>query len=256
MKKRRSHGDGGIDPRGPDTWRLRYRIRGQRFAVTFHGTRSNAQKELRRLLRSGDTGEHVAPDKITLNQWIERWLALGAPGRRQRQVGARALQRYTQLLRVHVAPALGGRPLQQVQSTEIDALYRRLEGKIAPGTAQYVHVVLGACLKAALRKGLLAINPLDRAEKLPSRGEADHGKVLDQDELRALVDAFRNSVLFPIVAVAAFTGARRGEILGLRWTDLDVEAKTLRIARAARQRPTAHAQTAQNGARHPHHHDR
>jgi integrase len=57
-------------------------------------------------------------------------------------------------------------------------------------------------------------------------------KALDQDELRALVDAFRGSVLFPIVAVAAFTGARRGEILGLRWADLDIEAKTLCIARS------------------------
>jgi integrase len=95
-----------------------------------------------------------------------------------------------------------------------------------------VHVVLGSCLSTALRKGLLATNPLARAEKVPSRGESDHGKVLDQDELRALVDAFRDSVLFPIVAVAAFTGARRGEILALRWGDLDVETRTLRIERS------------------------
>jgi integrase len=231
---RRHHGDGGIDARGADTWRLRYRIKGQRFAKTVHGSLADARKELRRLIRSGDTGEHVAPDKITLGQWIEQWLAIGAPGRRQRQVGGRALQRYAQLLRTHVAPALGGRPLQQVQPTEIDALYRRLEGKIAPATAQYVHVVLGSCFSTALRKGLLATNPLARAEKVPARGESDHGKVLDQDELRALVDAFRDSVLFPIVAVAAFTGARRGEILALRWGDLDVEARTLRIERSSR----------------------
>ena len=53
--------------------------------------------------------------------------------------------------------------------------------------------------------------------------------------MRALVEGFRNSVLFPIVAIAAFTGARRGEILALRWCDLDVEAKTLRIERAVEQ---------------------
>jgi len=59
--------------------------------------------------------------------------------------------------------------------------------------------------------------------------------VLDQDQLRALVSGFRNSVLYPIVAVAAFTGSRRGEILALRWCDLDVQAKTLRIERAVEQ---------------------
>ena len=56
--------------------------------------------------------------------------------------------------------------------------------------------------------------------------------MLDEDQLRTLVDGFRGSVLFPIVAVAAFTGARRNEVLGLRWSDLDATARTLRIERA------------------------
>jgi len=115
MSKRRHRGDGGIDARGTDTWRLRYRIKGQRFTKTAHGNLADARKELRRLIRSGDTGEHVAPDKITLAQWAEQWLAIGAPGRRQRQVGGRALQRYAQLLRTHVVPALSA-PLQSTMA--------------------------------------------------------------------------------------------------------------------------------------------
>jgi integrase len=83
-----------------------------------------------------------------------------------------------------------------------------------------------------VRKGLLPASPMMRVERIPSPGEADHGMVLDQDQLRALLDGFRNSTLFPIVAVAAFTGARRNEILALRWSDLDDKAKTLRIERA------------------------
>jgi integrase len=68
--------------------------------------------------------------------------------------------------------------------------------------------------------------------KVPSPPEADHGIALEADELRTLMQGFKPSVLFPIVAVAAFTGARRGEILGLRCEDFDPEAKTLRIERA------------------------
>jgi len=233
--RRRDRGDGGIDARGPDTWRLRYRIRGLRHAMTFHGSLSDARKELRRLLKSGDDGTHIAPDKITMAQWVEQWIAAGAPGRRQRKVGRRTLKRYEELLRCHIGPVLGVRPLQQIQAVEIDAAYRQIEGKIAPRTALHTHIVLGAALQTAVRKGLLSINPLDRVERVPSPGEADHGAVLDQDQLRALVEGFRNSVLFPIVAVAAFTGARRGEILALRWSDLDIEAKTLRIERAVEQ---------------------
>jgi integrase len=208
MSRRRSHGDGGIDPRGPDSWRLRYRIHSQRYSVTFHGSLGDARKELRRLIRSGDTGEHVAPDKVTLGQWIDQWIDAGAPGRRQRRVGNRTLHRYAELLRFHVLPTLGERPLQQIQPTEIDRLYRSLEGIIAPRTQHHVHSVLNPCLNTAVRKGLLSVNPIERAERIPSPGESDHGMALDVEQLRSLIDGFRGSSLFPIVATAAFTGSR------------------------------------------------
>jgi integrase len=76
MTKRRDHGDGGIDERGENVFRLRYRLDGKRYTTTFHGSRADAKKELRRLVRSGDVGEHIAPDKIRLADWIDRWLAL------------------------------------------------------------------------------------------------------------------------------------------------------------------------------------
>ena len=76
---RRPHGDGGIDQRGKNVFRLRYRTNGKRIAATFHGTLTEARKELRRLLKAGDDGQHVDPSKKTVGQWIEEWLAAGAP---------------------------------------------------------------------------------------------------------------------------------------------------------------------------------
>jgi integrase len=189
---------------------------------------------LRRLIRSGDTGEHVAPDKIMLAQWVEQWIAAGAPGRRQKRVGRRTLERYDELLRCHVVPTLGARPLQQIQASEIDGLYTRLEqsGDLSPRTLHHVHTVLGASLNTAVREGLLVASPIERAEKVPSAGEADHGIALDEEQLRIVLDGFKGSVLFPMMAVAAFAGARRNEILGLRHNDLNVAEKTLRIERA------------------------
>src|SRR5262249_16158865 len=229
---KRHRGDGAIDRRNENVWRLRYRVGGQRFSVTFNGTLQGARKELRRLLRSGDTGEHVATDKMTVGQWVEQWLAAGAPGKRQKRVGARSLQRYSELMRCHIVPTLGTRPLQQLQAVEIDRLYQQLEGKLAPFTAHLVHTVFGACLNCAVRKGMLGQSPLMRAERIPSPGESDHGTVLDQEQLHVLLDGFKGSALFPIVCVAAFTGMRRSEILALQWSDLDEKAKTLRIERA------------------------
>ncbi len=232
MSKRRGYRDGGIDQRSEKSWRLRYRVNGKRFTKTFHGTKSEAQKELRRLLHSGDAGTHVVPDRITFGRWVEQWIASGAPGRRQKKVGRRTIERYSELLRCHVIPRLGERRLQQLQPVEIDGLYETLGATLSPGTACYVHAVLNACLGTAVRKGLLAFSPMMRVEKVPATIEADHGVALDADELRKLMEGFRGSPLFPIVATAAFTGARRSEILALRWIDFDSVNRTLRIERA------------------------
>jgi integrase len=233
MTKRRGYREGQIVQRGENTWLLRYRIEGKRLAKTIRGTKAEALKALRELQHAGDRGEHVEPDKMTVEQWIEHWLASGCPGNKNRKaVGQRSAERYAQLLRRHVLPSLGARPLQKLQATEIDALYVQLEGRIAPGTAKHLHVVLGACIGTAARTRKIARNPMLELAKIPSRGEADHGTVLEQAQLSELVRGFKGSSIFPIVAVAAFTGARRNEILALQWDDLDLTNKTLRIERA------------------------
>jgi integrase len=243
---KRSFGDGGIDHRGENVYRLRYRANGKRFTKTFHGKLSEARKELRALVRSGDTGEHVDPSRLTVAQWIDQWIAAGAPGRRKQKVSQRTLERYEQLLNTHVNPKLGARPLQQLQATEIDRLYADIAeaATIAPRTQHHVHVVLSACLATATRKGLLVANPMLRVEQVPSVGpspvsdldadadEDDIGEGLAETELAALITGFKSSTIFHIVALAAATGARRNEILALRWTDLDAGQKTVRIERA------------------------
>jgi integrase len=241
---RRSHGDGAIDERGPDTYRLRYRVDGKRFTKTFKGSIGEARKELRRLIRSGDIGEHVEPDKITVAQWIKDWLDAGAPGRRKKRVSERTLERYADLLRVHVVPTLGPRRLQALQATEIDKLYADMAtaAAISPRTQHHVHVVLGSALSTATRKGMLSINPMLRVEQVPTVSDFDPeaedddiGEGLSDAELRNLIEGFETSTIFPIVVAAAATGARRNELLALRWTDLDPEKRTLRIERAWEQ---------------------
>lgn len=238
---KRSHGDGGIDTRGENVHRLRYRVNGRRFTKTFHGTLSEARKELRSLVRDGDNGDHVDPTKLTVGQWINQWIAAGAPGRRKKKVGQRTLERYEELLRVHIEPKLGLRPLQKLQATEIDALYNELDAlvdedgdrQIAPMTLHHVHVTFNSCLSTAERKGLLKANPMRRVEQVPSGGESDHGLALDEPDLATLVLGFKPSArMYAPVAIDAATGARRNELLAFRWTDLDVEKKALRVERA------------------------
>jgi integrase len=231
--RRRGRGDGTIDKSGEGTWRVRYRIGLDRFQKTVTGSKADARRELRKLLHAGDTGQHVAPDKMVLGDWIEHWIKIGCPGNRWRKkVGQRTLERYAELLTKHVLPSLGTRPLQQLQASEIDDLYVELGARLSPQTVHHVHSVLGACLGTAARTRRIVRNPMLELEKVPAAGEGDHGTALDAGQLRDLIKAFEGSALFPIVATAGRTGARRNELLALRCSDLDPNDKTLRIERA------------------------
>jgi integrase len=241
---KRPYGEGGISSNGGDVHRLRYRINGKRFRKTIHGSLSDAKKELRRLIKSGDDGEHIDPSKITLGKWIDDWFVLldrqqaaGEGARRRGLVSNKTIERYEQLLRGHVVPSIGDRLLQSITPTMIDALYVALEKKLATRTVSHLHSTLGACMKAAVRKGLLLSNPVARAEA-PQPGEADHGMVLDKEQLRTLLDGFRGTPIFPIIAAAVNTGARRSEILGLQWIDFDPAKRTLHIRRSIEETKT------------------
>jgi integrase len=226
MTKKRSHGDGGIDRRGENSFRLRYRVRGERHTVTFHGSLSEARAELRRLLSTRDDGTHVAPARTTLADWVAEWLEL-----RQRSVSTKTAEHYAMLLQVHVLPVLGERALQDIEVAEIDRLYGRLAEQLSPRSVRHVHVILKACLKTAVAKRRLFDNPAARADT-PKAKESDAWNVLDADKLNALVSGFKHTALYGIVAVAAFTGMRRNEILALRWSDIDFVRSTIRVARS------------------------
>ncbi|MGX9426945.1 MULTISPECIES: tyrosine-type recombinase/integrase [Bradyrhizobium] len=218
---------------------------------SFRGTKRQAQIECARLISDLSGGTYVEPSKLTVGQWIDQWIEAGAPGRRQKKPSQRSLERYGQLLRTHVKPALGNRLLQKLQATEIDKRYVDMaEAKaISPRTQHHVHVVLGACLATAHRKGLLLVNPMTRVEQIPNPeghiyetdeemaepDSDDIGEGLTEAELAALVAGFESTTQYPVVVVAAATGARRNELLALRWSDLDVAKKTLRIERALEQ---------------------
>jgi len=247
---KRSYGNGTVETRGNDVHRLRYIVNGERFSTTFHGSLTDARKELRGLIKSGDDGDHIEPTKITVAEWIDRWIALlgrerptdaaaGEPGdkvvRKRGSVNPRTLERYAELLRCHVKPTLGETRLQKLQATKIDELYIELEGKIAVRTVHHVHVVFKACIKSAVSKKLLRDNPVAAAEAPTPDDDAEVGIVLEPEQLRTLLQGFKGTVFYPIVVTAALTGARRNEILALRWRDLDVANKTLRIERSVEE---------------------
>jgi integrase len=156
---------------------------------------------------------------------------------------------YSQVVRDYLVPHIGGVVLQDLVTAHISALYgtllerggkgqlRKSKGVAMPRahrplsrkTVRNVHLVLTKALNDAVDDGLLAMNPANRAKKPTVRLADRQVQAWSEGELSCFLDAASRDDLFPLWHVAAFTGLRRGELLGLRWQDLDLDKATLAV---------------------------
>ena len=159
-----SRREGEVVARGDGRWMIRWSLgrdestgRYRAKSKTIHGTRRDAERELRRIQRSRDTGEYVDPSKETLNVFLDRWLT--ASGSR---VSPRTLEGYRWLLRRYVRPTLGSLRLVQIRPLYVQALVNGLEKSFSPRTVRLACTILGAALKQAVKWGVLHRNPAIR----------------------------------------------------------------------------------------------
>jgi integrase len=228
---KRAHGDGGIEPRGKNCYRLRYRLSGRRFTKTFHGTKSEALKELRRLIKSGEDGEHVNPSKVTLADFLDRWVRDWATD----NVSSKTFETYIHHLK-HVRRDLGTMTLQKLQPLHFAELYSRLlreDCGLAPRTVGHIHRIAYRALGHAVLWGLLRQNPVHSVN--PPRVPDTEIEILRPEQVQAILNKLRGRSIYLIAALAIATGMRRGELLALRWRDIDTDGARLRVERSVEQ---------------------
>jgi integrase len=187
-------------------------------------TRGEAQETLTKLLGERQRGEFVAPDKLTCADWFDRW-------GESLELAPSTVKSYRLNLRLHVAPDLGAGRLQALTAADVDRCYARLrdEGKLSGRSRKYVHTILRHCLNDAVAKGLLVKNPTDRVT--PPRGtRSPEMKTWTPAQLNTFLehDAVRSDRLYGLLRLAGTTGARRGELAGLRWSDIEDDRMSIR----------------------------
>lgn len=188
--------------------------------------RDNARVSARR-------GTSVLPSRMTVAQYLDAWIEEAAS-----QVRPTTLESYKMHMRVYLKPRIGGELLQEITPTMVQALYGVLQREtgLSASTVRLVAATLRKACADAVDKGYLPANPADRRAKLPKvdqdRDGAGELQVWTSAELAALLDHVRDDRLYPMWRLAAWTGMRRGELLGLTWRDLDLEAGVLRVQRA------------------------
>lgn len=204
---------------------------------TFHGTKREAERERTRLLNELNTGTYVEPTKLTVRQYLDRWLKEYAKS----NVSAKTYQTYAEFVRLHLAPALGHHQLAKLAPLHIQEYYTRAlesgrkdgKGGLSAQSVLHHHRVLHEALHQAVKWQLLARNPADAVE--PPRPASTEMAALDVSETARLLEAAAGTWLHLPILLAVTTGMRRGELLGLRWQDVDLKAGKLTVQQAVEE---------------------
>jgi len=196
------------------------------------GSKREAEALLAQLLHQRDMGIDAPPGRVTVGQFLERWLSDYA----QTNVAPSTLRRYRQLIHCHLLPALAGIPLSKLRPLHIQQAYSLILAKgRSARTALHCHRVLREALQHALKWQLIARNPADAVE--PPRPGRQEIRTLDPDGVRRLLRAADGTPFAALVHLAVMTGLRQGELLGLRWQDVDLEAGMVHVQQTAQWLP-------------------
>lgn len=206
---------------------------GQRVRKWHSGYRSKKDAERARveLLSRLDHGSYVSPSKQTLGSFLaDEWL----PAKRA-TIKETTLASYEMHVTKHIRPRLGGVPLLGLGAGHLNAFYADLlvdgrrhgAGGLSPTTVRLVHATIHKALADAVRWGQLPRNPADQAD--PPRTATPEMSVWSPEQLRTFLASVRGDRLFAAWLLAATTGMRRGELLGLRWSDIDLEVGTATV---------------------------
>jgi integrase len=231
---------GHIRRRGSRSWELKYdidRADGQRQTryKSFKGTRREAQAELAKLLASVADGAHVEPSKLTIAEYLrtrlERWRSMGT-------VSAKPAERYQQLIENQIAPFIGTKLLQKLTAEEVEAWHAKLltagrhdgTGGIATRTVRDAHRLLAKALREAQQHGLVLRNvcAIQRPPKVVSQGM----QILTPEQVAGFAALLDGHEFAAVAVTALFTGMRRGELLGLDWGNVDLDAKLIKVCKS------------------------
>src|SRR5262249_25234400 len=201
-----------------------------------------AEKELRRLLRTLDTGEHVEPTRMTVRQWFATWL-----GTVTTEISPKSHERYSEIVENFIVPALGNLPIVKLAPSHIQEAYNRWatsgrrdgkKGGLSPLTRRYIHSIVRSALGRAVEQQLLARNPTDTCRKRLPKVERRGMTTLTAEQSACLLEAIKQTSAYWPTLIALSTGMRRGEILALRWKNVDLDRGAVRVVESLEQTKT------------------
>ncbi len=231
---KRGNGEGSIYFRTSDEkWVGSITLENRKRRVFYGKTRKEVQEKLKVALREQQQGTLVTAPRQTLAQFLTDWLE----NSQRQSVRPRTYERYEELVRLHIAPALGRYELQKLSAQHLQAFYaKKAEEGLSATTINHFHNVLHKALDTAVKWNLVARNVCDLVSPPRRKRYEVHPLTLEQvHKLLAVVEGHEMEALFRL---ALATGLRRGELMGLKWQDINLDAGTLQVRRILSRVPS------------------
>jgi integrase len=190
-------------------------------------TKTACREKLRRVMGEADNRGFVFDaGKQTVGAYMVRWLEDFAKA----DLAPRTYHNYKLQIREHIVPAFGTMKLSKLDTPNIQALYSaKLHDGLKPSSVRYIHAVLHRALSKAVELRLISHNPAASAD--PPKVRHEEITPLSTDQTRAFLEAARGQKYEALYVLSLTCGLRMGESLGLKWSDIDLEAGTLRVNR-------------------------
>jgi len=230
-KRQRGNGAGTVYPRknrdGKVTsYRGSYFVPDGKRRYVSATRKGDAERALREAMTDADRGLTFDASNQTVSRYMTRWLEDFAKG----AIAPRTYHNYRLQIREHIIPAFGTMKLSKLDTPNIQALYTaKLRDGLKPSSVRYIHAVLHCALKKALELRLIPRNPAASAR--PPKIRQEEITPLDVEQTRVLLEAAKDDRFECLYILSLTCGLRMGESLGLKWSDIDFDARTLRIHR-------------------------
>ncbi|GCE12107.1 tyrosine-type recombinase/integrase [Tengunoibacter tsumagoiensis] len=221
-KKRRARGEGTVLQRADGRWVARVPLGDGKRKEEYYDTKQEAERAKRRMLNERDAGNLAVGKDQTFGEYLLYWIGVHGP-----TVLLQTHSMYLSYINFRLIPGLGHVKMKKLTVEMFQTLYQSWEEELSPNTIRLIHTLAKKALNDAVVWKKLSYNPVAHAKLPKSRRAKVH--VFTDQELDRLLEHAAKSRLYVLFVMALFLGMREGELLGLKWSDIDFKEGVLQI---------------------------